>query len=441
MSINTKSSSNVKKEHFFLAILAGGIGNVVEWYTFLSYAYLSVVISKLFFPNNKAEVGILLTFLIFAVGFLARPIGAVIFGYLGDRIGRQKTLVFSQVMMAIPTLLICFLPTYKDIGIYAAILLTVMRFLQGVSIAGEYTTSLCYLAEIAPANKRGIFVSVIPATTAFGILISSIVILLVVKFVPEQALYSWGWRASFFVGFILCVFSVWIRRKLPETYKLLNVEKNDVTASKKVKLSKVNMFVNIFSLNNIKSFFLVVFLVISYSYFYQLLYIWLPTFLIKKLNIAYEVSLLFNSIAMIIFTFSILYGGKIIDIIGRKIIVILSSVIIIILFGFLFNLMSSSISYLHTFIFLVIMSVVFGLFVAATSTIFSEEFDIKVRSFTLSAAYNLPYAFVGGLTPAFLQYLNIKYGESSIVSVTIITMFIGLIAVLFIKDKKGKTII
>lgn len=185
------------------AVCAGGIGNIVEWYSFMVYAYLTPQIATVFFPEEHPQKARILSLLIFAVGFLARPLSAVLYGYIGDYWGRRKALLSSQYLMAISTLLLSILPTYATWGPLAAILLTVLRIIQGFSIAGEYTTSLCYFAEVSPLSQRGLWVSSISASTAVGILFSAIVVFIFTNILTSLQLLIWGWRLCFFGGFVL----------------------------------------------------------------------------------------------------------------------------------------------------------------------------------------------------------------------------------------------
>jgi MHS family proline/betaine transporter-like MFS transporter len=422
-----------QKINLFLAVVAGGIGNIVEWYTFLSYAYLVVVISALFFPLSTQTQGIISSFLIFASGFLARPIGALIFGYLGDKIGRQKTLVWSQVMMAIPSLFICLIPTRAQIGIMAIVLLTTCRFLQGLCIAGEYTTSLCYLAEVSPHKKRGLYVSIIPASTTLGILLSSLVVSICISFMSKEMLYTWGWRAIFFIGCILCLLSAWIRRHLPETNAFLRVTKKRVGQPQKA------IFRSLLTFITLKKMLIAAFLAIMYTYLYQLLYIWSPTFFVTTLKLKYSHSLILNSIAMLIFMCSIILGGQLSDILTRKITIIITSVIIIFSFGALFNHTVFKPSLINVAIFLLFLSIIFGIWIAACSVFFSETFDTSVRATALSISYNIP-GIVGGFTSAFLELLVKKALFIGITYISTGIILLALISSLFIKDKTKQVI-
>lgn len=423
-----KSSSNI-----FLTVVGSGLGNVVEWYSFLAYAYLTPVLSKLFFPDVSVKKSIIFVFLIFAVGFLARPFGAVFFGYLGDKVGRRKTLVISQLLMAIPSLLICFIPTYEQIGVYAAILLSVCRFIQGFSIAGEYTTSLCYISEMSPKKRRGFYTSTVPSSTAIGILISSFITLAIVHYFEESNnLYTYGWRVSFFIGFLLNVVVIFIRLMLKES---------PAYTSQKKELGKISLkkFVSLLTKAAvIRQILVVVLLVIAYAYFYQLIYIWNPTFLETYLKKSNDFSLTINGLSMIVFAFFILVGGFVSDYLGRKKIILISSLFIIIGFAPLFHFYSTGAEETYIYLYMFLFSIIFGLYVGTASALFSEIFDIKIRSTALSLSYNIPYAIVGGLTPALLSSVVLNESYFYVIYITIGVMAIAFVTSLFVKETSKK---
>lgn len=428
--MNIANPTTPKKINLPLAVFGSCVGNVVEWYNFMIYGYLAITIAKVFFPNSSAAHGLILTFLLFAIGFLARPIGAFIFGVLGDHIGRQKTLLFSQIFMSIPTLAIAFLPTYQQIGIAAPWLLALCRLLQGISIAGEYTTSLCYLYEMAPAQYKSRYISMIPASTAFGILLSSLITYFVVSIMPEADMNSWGWRLIFFSGFICCVISIIVRLFLPETLIFLaNLEK-------RTHKSLFVFFLTEWNLSLFKNIFITVILCITYAYLYQLLYIWLPVFLTSKLHVAYNTALLLNTLAMIFFMTSIYFGGFLTDKLGEKV-VLLFSLLSMALYSYIFfHAMLIHHTLDQEFGLVILISIFFGIFVASSSTFFSEVFPSIIRSTILSISYNIPFAIVGGLTPAFLTTLVTNNEIKTIIILTLCIILFSIIISLLIANSK-----
>ncbi|MEO1223092.1 MAG: MFS transporter [Pseudomonadota bacterium] len=198
-------------------LVPSAIGNVLEWYDFALYGYLAPVIAQLFFPSDDALTGLIQTYAVFAIGFLARPIGGVIFGHLGDRIGRRAMLSWSIAMMAVPTLLFGFLPTYQDIGVLAPILLIVIRILQGMSSGGEYSGSVTLLVEHAPARRRGLYGSLAVSSAMIGSLLGAGAGWLVSDLFPPETLQAWGWRVPFISGVVVGAFGLWIRYRMADS--------------------------------------------------------------------------------------------------------------------------------------------------------------------------------------------------------------------------------
>ncbi|HEY2828461.1 MAG TPA: MFS transporter, partial [Pirellulales bacterium] len=149
-------------------VLAGMIGNVMEWYDFALFGFMAPILSPLFFPSQDRFAGLLATYGVFAIGFLMRPLGGIFFGHIGDRLGRKKALLWSILLMALPTTLLGLLPTYAQVGLLAPLLLTLIRMLQGLSVGGEYVGSTTFLGEQAPANRRGYFATWPTTSATFG---------------------------------------------------------------------------------------------------------------------------------------------------------------------------------------------------------------------------------------------------------------------------------
>ena len=173
-------------------VTAGVIGNVLEWYDFAVYGFFAPILAAKFFPADDPRVSLLAAFGAFAVGFLMRPVGAAIFGHIGDRYGRARALLFSVAMMAVPTVLMGLLPTYDTIGIAASVLIVVLRMCQGVAVGGEFTASIVFLAENAPARRRGFFASFSMFGATTGTMLGSAVGALLTNVMSAEAFASWG---------------------------------------------------------------------------------------------------------------------------------------------------------------------------------------------------------------------------------------------------------
>ena len=198
-------------------IFASSLGTVFEWYDFYLYGSLAAIIAKQFFSGLDAGAAFIFALLAFAAGFLVRPFGAIVFGRLGDMIGRKYTFLVTILIMGLSTFIVGILPTYASIGIAAPVILVALRMLQGLALGGEYGGAATYVAEHAPHGKRGAYTSWIQTTATLGLFLSLLVILGTRTALGEAAFTDWGWRIPFLVSILLLGISVWIRLSLSES--------------------------------------------------------------------------------------------------------------------------------------------------------------------------------------------------------------------------------
>jgi MFS family permease len=216
MAVNAPRTGGMTSEER-LVIFASSLGTVFEWYDFYIYGTLAVFLAKYFFSNVPANVAFIFTLLAFAAGFAVRPFGALIFGRLGDMIGRKYTFLITMTFMGIGTFFIGLLPGFATWGIFAPIVLIGLRLVQGLALGGEYGGAAIYVAEHAPANKRGYYTSFIQTTATLGLFMALLLILGIRTWMGEAAFADWGWRIPFLLSAILLVVSLWIRLKLNES--------------------------------------------------------------------------------------------------------------------------------------------------------------------------------------------------------------------------------
>ena len=200
-----------------MAIVAGSSGNLVEWYDFYVYSFCALYFAPAFFPQGDRTTQLLSAAGVFAAGFLMRPIGGWFFGRYADRSGRRAAMVLSVLMMCGGSLLIAVLPTYSTLGAAAAVLLVLARLLQGLSVGGEYGTSATYMSEVAAAKHRGFFASFQYVTLIGGQLMAVLVLVVLQQILSHDELMAWGWRIPFFLGAVLAIVALYLRRSLPET--------------------------------------------------------------------------------------------------------------------------------------------------------------------------------------------------------------------------------
>ena len=200
-----------------MVVFASSLGTVFEWYDFYLYGSLAAIISKQFFSGVNPTAAFIFALMAFAAGFAVRPFGAVFFGRLGDLVGRKYTFLITITIMGISTFIVGLLPSYASIGIAAPIILVGLRLLQGLALGGEYGGAATYVAEHAPAGKRGLHTSWIQTTATLGLFLSLLVILGCRYFLGEEAFADWGWRVPFLISLLLLLISVWIRLKLSES--------------------------------------------------------------------------------------------------------------------------------------------------------------------------------------------------------------------------------
>src|ERR1700712_1122259 len=198
-------------------IFASSLGTVFEWYDFYLYGSLAAIIAKQFFTGTDPNTAFIFALLAFAAGFIVRPFGAIVFGRLGDMIGRKYTFLVTIVIMGLSTFFLGLLPSYATIGVAAPVILILLRLLQGLALGGEYGGAATYVAEHSPRGKRGAYTSWIQTTATLGLFLSLLVILGCRVALGTERFESWGWRIPFLVSLVLLGTSVWIRLKLSES--------------------------------------------------------------------------------------------------------------------------------------------------------------------------------------------------------------------------------
>src|SRR5580698_7933269 len=283
-------------------VAAGAIGNVLEWFDFALYGYFAPILGRLFFPHQDAVAQLLSTFGIFAIGFVVRPFGGALMGYIGDRYGRRNALTISVAAMAVPTFLLGLLPGYGTLGLAAPILLTVLRIIQGLSVGGECTTSIVFLVEHAPEGRRGLMGAMSIAGAQFGMVLGSASGALLSAVLLADAMESWGWRMPFLLGLLVGVAGYYVRRGIPETPRRTTVRSPLVEAFS----NHTPLLLRIFSLSllNCVGFFIV--------------FVYIVSWLQRAEGVSLGRALTLNSISMLVMITTMLVMAWLSDRIGRR---------------------------------------------------------------------------------------------------------------------------
>ncbi|WP_017349968.1 MFS family transporter [Pantoea sp. A4] len=210
-----QSGQDVKQRIW--AIVGASSGNLVEWFDFYVYSFFSLYFAHIFFPKGDTTTQLLQTAGIFAAGFLMRPVGGWLFGYIADRHGRKNSMLISVCMMCLGSLVIAFLPGFDSIGVAAPVILLLARMFQGLSVGGEYGTSATYMSEVALEGRKGFYASFQYVTLIGGQLLAVLTVVILQNLLSDADLRQWGWRIPFVLGAVLAVVAVWLRRSLNET--------------------------------------------------------------------------------------------------------------------------------------------------------------------------------------------------------------------------------
>jgi MHS family proline/betaine transporter-like MFS transporter len=225
--INNDNRSEQAESHLFKPVFGAAIGNMIEWFDYASYGYLATIIALVFFAPGDRTAALLGTFAVFAVSFIVRPIGGIFWGHYGDKIGRRRTLIYTITIMSLATFTIGLLPGYAKIGVWAPLALMLIRMVQGFAASGEYAGSASFISEYAPKGKRGLLVSMVPASTAAGLMFAALLTSILDYYLSPGAMQSWGWRIPFLIALPLGFGGLMIRLRLEDTPVFKELEEKD----------------------------------------------------------------------------------------------------------------------------------------------------------------------------------------------------------------------
>lgn len=415
------------------SIVSSSIGNILEWYDFGLFTIFSSLFSQLFFPSEDPKIAMIATFGIFAIGFFCRPIGALIFGYLGDKTGRARTLRLSILMISLPTLLIGLLPTYHQIGIAAPICLTLIRMWQGISIGGEYSGSLIYLAETAPRNYRATITSFASMGANLGILLAALVGIITTAVFTKTALQDWGWRLPYFLSGILSLLIYSFRLRIKET--------DIFDYLKQKRLLTKNPIETVFK-DNLSQLFRTLGLVCMGTTFYYFCFVFIPLYLEQYLQLSlHSIALMITSFICVM-ALLVPFAGFLCDLIGRRRMLLFNAafITIIVVPGFYFLHMD----YLTvTAAVLAIFTIGSALEQGTTSVAVVENFPPPARYTGVALGYNIGNGFLGGTVPIVCEWIITKtsYPLAPAFYIAFFALLTGLVVYFFVPETEGRSLI
>ena len=387
--------------------LSSFLGNFIEWFDYGSYAYYAVIISAVLFSADDPDTADLIgTFAVFAISFVMRPIGALFWGSMGDKKGRKWTLSVSIFLMSGATFLIGCLPTYAAIGIGAPLLLLLLRMVQGFSAAGEYAGAATFLAEYAPTDKRGLYCSLVPASTAVGLLAASALAFATTVLLPQEAVLSWGWRIPFLLAGPLGFIAHYIRTKLEDspTYQamqeVVSGEEGDtphpVRDLFRGHLRELIISFGACTLNAVG--------------FYAVL-TYLPTYLETAVGMPTGEAQMATNIALVVYVAFIFISGKMSDRFGRKKMLVTACVLFVLLTVPAFLILNTA-QFGLVLIAELALCFILTLNDGTLSSYLTETFPTEMRYTGFALSFNLANAIFGGTAPMISTWLIAVTGST-----------------------------
>jgi MFS family permease len=414
------------------AVVAATVGTTIEWYDFLLYSTMAgLVFGKLFFPNEAPLTATLNSFAIYFVGFVARPIGAFIFGHYGDRVGRKSTLIVTLVLMGISTFLVAFLPGYASIGIWGAVLLTILRLLQGIGVGGEWGGSVLLAMEWARHNNERGFLSSWPQFGGPAGLFLANLAVLVFSRMSGDAFLSWGWRIPFALSIVLVGIGLWIRLRILETPVFRNlvaerkIERAPILEVCRKKPGTI-LAAMLARTSEQAPFYIFTAFIFAYG--------------TTTLHASRDLLLAGVLAAVCVSAITIPLSGYISDRIGRKKTYIIGCVTMGV-FGFVYFGLIDTGSSVLIFIAMMLSLVPHDIQYGPQAALIAESFTPRLRYSGASIAYQLASITAGGPAPLIATALFAAYKSGTPIAIYIlITAIISIIATMFLKDYTGKDV-
>ncbi len=410
------------------AVVAACIGNFLEWYEFALYGYFAAVFSHLFFDDSDPAVAMMLTFLVFGISFVVRPVGGIFFGYIGDRYGRKVTLSSIILVISTATALMALVPPYASIGVAAPLLILLLRCLQGLSAGGEWMGAAAYVVESAPSHRRAFYGSWQTITITLGMFTAASASLIVTAALPEEDVVSWGWRIPFLLAFPLGMIGLYMRLKLEETEEFVEMK-----ASNSPERSPIVAAVR----ENWRSILLVAALVCSPTMCTYVLLNYGPTYLTVDLGMSATAGRTIVMVSMLVLVVMVVFFARLCDRYGRRPFVLVGAagVLVAAPLGFILIHQRSIPAALAGFALILVWD---AMMLAPQPALFSELFPTARRYSGLAIGYNIGVILFGGLGPlvatALITWTGSTYAPAAYISAGAL---ISLIAAYFTRETLG----
>ncbi|AIL64717.1 Proline/betaine transporter [Rickettsiales bacterium Ac37b] len=410
-------------------VISGMIGNALEWYDFALYAHFAGIISQLYFPSDDKFISLVLTFGVFAAGFVMRPLGGIVFGYIGDKFGRKVSLVTSIVLMAVPTTCIGLLPTYEQIGIVAPILLTIIRLLQGLSLGGGFSGCIAFIVEHAPDGRRGLIGSASVFSMSAGILFGLIVATFISHILSPHDFNSWGWRVPFLVSAIWGLIAIYIRGNIHESPKY-----NEAKANGFLSKSPVREVLS----NYLPELLIAIGIYLTVTVPFYTLMIFMNNYMSQILGHSIKEALLMNVVSILVHMLFLPFASNLSDKIGRKPVLVVNSLAFMFLTYPIFWLLCQN-GFVLPLMGQVMFGIILSFYIAPVPALLVELFPTSVRFTGIALSYNLSAAIFGGTTPMVAAWL-IRYTNMNDALAFYIILFaiISLITLYYFRDNYDK---
>jgi MHS family proline/betaine transporter-like MFS transporter len=365
------------------------VGNVLEWYDFALFGVLAPFIAAHFFPNEDPLAGLISSYAVFAIGFLARPLGGIIFGHIGDRFGRRQALALSVGLMAVPTFLMGFLPTYQSVGIWAPVLLIALRLVQGVSAGGEFSGSIIFLVEQAPDHRRGVYGSLANFGAMIGGLLGAACGWFMAEILTPDAMMEWGWRIPFLTGVFVGLFGLWARIGVPDTpifAELASIEGLEVRPLRTAMRNEWRQMAVAGGLNWIA------------SVGYYVVFVWFISNASEIIGLSYQAALGIGTFGLVAGLLATLAMGYLSDSVGHKRMLVAGSIATVILSVPLLMLAATG-TILAVTLAQLGLAILAAVFLGTLPAVYVSLHGPAVRSTALSLSYNVALAIFGGTAP------------------------------------------